>query len=92
MTIKDIINTKGWTAECETKLCRYISVQVSFMSPEYISYDETEFDISAYNVTELQDLFKTFCKESFGDSWKKAFNSVEAIIITQCADTLSDLE
>lgn len=33
MTIKNIINTKGWTAECEPKPCRYISVQVSFVNP-----------------------------------------------------------
>ena len=92
MTIKNIVKEKGWIMECESKSCRYMSVQVSFMNPEYLSYDETEFDIAAYNDTELQDLFKTFCKESFGDSWKKAFNSVNAVIITQCGDTLSDLE
>ena len=56
-----------------------------------VNYDETEFDIKAYDEDELSELFKTLCKETFGEEWKKAYSSVTAVVIVQFADTYEEL-
>lgn len=92
MTVKQFVKESGWRIECDVpNTCRWMSVQIAFQNPETVSYDETEFDIKAYNEDELSDLFKTLCKETFGGEWKKAYSSVTAVVIVQFADTYEEL-
>ena len=71
MTVKQFIKEKGWCAECDVpSTCRWMSVQIAFQNPKTVNYDETEFDIKAYDEDELSELFKTLCKETFGEEWK----------------------
>lgn len=92
MTIKGYIKEKGWCTECDVPgTCRWMSAQIRFQSPETADYDETEFDIKAYDKNELSELFETLCKETFGEEWKKAYSSVTAVVIVQFADTYEEL-
>lgn len=78
--------------ECNVpNTCRWMSVQISFQNPKTVNYDETEFDIKAYDEDELSELFKTLCKETFGKEWKEAYSSVTAVVIVQFADTYEEL-
>ncbi len=92
MTVKQFIKEKGWCAECDVpSTCRWMSVQIAFQNPKTVNYDETEFDIKAYDEDKLSELFKTLCKETFGEEWKKAYSSVTAVVIVQFADTYEEL-
>lgn len=68
-----------------------MSAQIAFQNPETTGFDETEFDIKAYDENELSELFKTLCKETFGEEWKEAYSSVTAVVIVQFANTLEEL-
>lgn len=92
MTVKEYIKEKGWCAECDVpSTCRWMSAQIAFQNPETTGFDETEFDIKAYDENELSELFKTLCKETFGEEWKEAYSSVTAVVIVQFANTLEEL-
>lgn len=86
MTIKEFIKKKGWNIECETKPCRWMSVDVSFVNSEGIE-DETNFDIKAYKTNELEELFKNFAKEN-----NYPVNTVYGVTITAMAETYEELE
>lgn len=92
MTVKEYIKEKGQCTECDNpSTCRWMSVQIAFQNPETTDYDETEFDIKAYDKNELSELFETLCKETFGEEWKKAYSSVTAVVIVQFTDTYEEL-
>lgn len=85
MTIKQYIKENGWEYDCESKPCRAMSVQVGFFNDEG-KEDETEFDIAAYKVNELANLFDKFCEEN---GFPK--NTVFAVVIVQMAKTMEEL-
>lgn len=86
MTVKEFIRKQGWVVECETKPCRWMEVNISFENPQK-KEDETSFDIHAYNVDELTNLFMDFCKEN-----EFPFNTVTSITIVAMASTYEELE
>ena len=86
ITIKECIKKNGWQYECETKPCRYMNVDISFLNNEKAE-DETQFSIRAYDVEELNQLFNDFCKEN---GFKK--NTVTCIAIVQMAETMDELD
>ena len=86
MTIKQCIKKKGWQIDCDSKLGRYMSVDIGFVNSDGKD-DETQFDIKAYDVDELDNLFADFCKEN---GFKK--NTVYSICIVKIADTIEELE
>lgn len=86
MTVKELIHKKGWTIECETRPCRWMEVIISFINPQKME-EETSFDIHAYDVDELNNLFKDFCKEN-----EFPFNTVTSITIVAMANTYEELE
>lgn len=86
MTIKEYIKKNGWQVECETKPCRYMNVDVSFLSNEKVE-DETQFSIRAYDSDELNQLFANFCKEN---GFKQ--NTVTCVTIVQMAETMDELD
>lgn len=86
MTIKEYIKKNGWQVECETKPCRYMNVDVSFLNNEKVE-DETQFSIRAYDSDELNQLFANFCKEN---GFKR--NTVTCVTIVQMAETMDELD
>lgn len=86
MTIKEYIKKIGWQFECETKPCRYMNVDVSFLNNEKVE-DETQFSIRAYDSDELNQLFANFCKEN---GFKR--NTVTCVTIVQMAETMDELD
>lgn len=86
ITIKECIKKNGWQYECETKPCRYMNVDVSFVNSDGRD-DETQFSIKAYDADELSRLFADFCKEN---GFKK--NSVTCVTIVQMAETMEELD
>lgn len=82
-TIKSFFD-KGGDFEfehCYPAGARWFTVNVAF-SHEENECDETEFDIYAYNVTELDSLFRDFVKEN-------DFKDVDilAVVVVKCAPT-----
>ena len=86
MNIKEHIKKIGLNVEVESKKCRYMNVDVSFVNSDGRD-DETQFSIKAYDADELSRLFADFCKEN---GFKK--NSVTCIAIVQMAETMEELD
>lgn len=86
MTVKEFIRKKGWNIECDSRSGRWMSVNVSFVNSAGKD-DETSFDIAAYSVKELTELFRDFCKEN-----RFPNNTVFGITITAMASTFEKLE
>ena len=86
MNIKEHIKKIGWNVEAESKKCRYMNVDVSFVNSEGRD-DETQFSIKAYDADELSRLFADFCKEN---GFKK--NSVTCVTIVQMTETMEELD
>lgn len=85
MTIKEYIRKKGWQRECDSKVCRAMSVDIGFLNDKR-QHDETQFDIRAYDVDELSQLFSEFCNEN---GFRK--NTVTNITIVKMADKMEKL-
>ena len=87
MTIKQTILKSGWNIECNVSSCfRYMIVHVGFINRDG-NEDETSFDIKAYDVEELNQLYTDFCEEN---AQKK--NTVTSINVVAVAETLEELE
>lgn len=86
MTIKESIKKNGWNIECNVLSCfRYMIVHVGFANAD--GDDETSFDIKAYDVEELNQLYADFCKEN-----KQKRNTVTSINVVAVAETMEELE
>lgn len=85
MTIKQYIQKYGWQMERDSKACRAMSVDVSFLDIEGRE-DETQLEISSYDEQELSDLFADFCMEN-----RFPTNTVTGVTIVQVADTFEEL-
>lgn len=86
MTIKQYIKKNGWRIDCQTQFCRVMVVDVVFAS-DINDLDETQFTIKAYDVEELSNLFKLFCKEN---NYKN--NTVQNVVVVEMAETINDLK
>lgn len=62
MTIRSFVKKHGWQTECDVAMARRMTVDINFENDG--NPDETEFDIAAYNVNELSNLFADFCREN----------------------------
>lgn len=63
MTIGDWIKANGWNFDCcGKKTGKVMTVDISFTHSNV--YDETSFDINAYDLAELTNLFQEFCEEN----------------------------
>lgn len=86
MTVKEFVEKEGWYVEGNTKPSRVQAVNVSFVNSDGRD-DETQFDIRAYDVSELSALFKDFCKENgFKD------DTVTRVSIVAMAESEEELE
>lgn len=65
MTVKNYFKNGGkWDIQCDTSVpYRAMTVNIGFLNNNKID-DEVQFDIQAYNVDELNELFHDFCKEN----------------------------
>jgi len=87
MTIKETIKKCGWNIECNVSSCfRYMIVHVGFINEDG-NEDETSFDIKAYDVEELNQLYADFCKEN-----KQKRNTVTSINVVAVAETMEELK
>lgn len=64
-TIKQYFSYGGtWNVHCDMSTpYRSMTVTVGFINSNNDA-DETQFDINAYNINELSNLFKAFCAEN----------------------------
>lgn len=86
MTIVQFVHEKGWQIECDAFPCKWMSVNVSFVNANGVD-DETSFDIHAYDATELEELFRNFCKEN-----GFPIDTVYNIVIVAMAESFQELE
>ena len=86
MTVKECIAKNGWGVGEEAIDKKAWNVDIGFINSETERDDETEFSITAYNDTELEELFVTFCKEN-----QIADNTVTYISVVEMAYDFEDL-
>ena len=87
MTIRKTIKEQGWNFECSVLTCfRAMIVHVGFIDSDG-NDDETSFDISAYDVKELDTLYSDFCKEN---GLKR--NTVTSISVVAVAESMEELQ
>lgn len=94
MTIKQFFKNDGaWSIECDLATSyRVMSVDIDFEYPDEegeIKEDETQFDISAYDENELNDLFKDFLKEN---KIRIKDVTIRSVTVVQVAKTIDDLD
>lgn len=82
-TIKDFFNNDGvfQFEHCNPAGARWFTVDVDF-SHEENECDETQFDIRAYDVPELDELFNDFVKEN---DFKNI--NISSVTVIKCAPT-----
>ena len=87
MTIKQFFKNGGkWEIQCDTSIpYRAMTVNVGFINNG--NDDEVQFDIQAYNVEEINNLFNDFCKEN-----SFCVSAVTYIRIVETAETIEQLK
>ena len=87
MTIKQYFSSGGkWDIQCSTGIpYRAMSVNVGFLNDRN-EEDEVQFDIHAYDVNELCQLFNDFCRENNFPA-----NTVMYIAVVETAETMKAL-
>ena len=90
MTIKQCLNKKGMTVDCEVTLHRCGEVCVYFYNTDEKRDDSTCFDIvvplGKKGENDLDELFKEFCKEN-----NIPRNTVDEIHLTCVAESMDEL-
>lgn len=87
MTINEYFTSGGiWDIQCSTGIpYRAMSVNVGFLNDRN-EEDEVQFDIHAYDVNELCQLFNVFCMENNFPA-----NTVMYIAVVETAETMKAL-
>lgn len=82
-TIKEYFSKGGrfQFSHCNPSGARWFTVDVDF-SHEECEYDETQFDIRAYDMLELDELFEGFVKEN---NFKNV--QITSVTVVKCAPT-----
>lgn len=88
MTVKQYFRNGGkWNIQCNTDTpYRVMSVNVGFLNDRKME-DETQFDIKAYDVIELDKLFREFCKDNGFPT-----DTVTYIDVVRVAETMEELQ
>lgn len=87
MTIKQYFANGGkWNIQCNTNVpYKVMSVNIGFLNDKKME-DETQFDIRAYDINELDALFQDFCNDNHFPS-----DTVLYVNVVQVAETQEDL-
>ena len=85
MTVKQWIKKHNWHSECNHTTGAVMNVDISFINSDGHE-DETEFSIRSFDVNELSELFRDFCKEN---NFK--CNTVTNICIVETANSFETL-
>ena len=86
MTIRQYIKNHGWQDETTALGAhRYMTVDIDFLDTNK-KEQETQFDIHSYELDELANLFRDFCKENHFP-----LNQVTSITIVKKAYSLEEL-
>ena len=85
MTVRKYLEENGWDMKVHPHH-HYMSVRIQFINDDGKD-DETEFDIFAYSVDELEELYETFCREN-----GFATDTVTDIYIFKSARTMEKLQ
>ena len=84
--VKQLINKKGWNIACDMPpISRWMNVDITFYDKSNLQ-NEVQFSISSFNVEELNELFKDFCKNNGFPT-----NKVVSVTIVLMADTYQEL-
>ena len=82
MTVKGFVESNGWSLNFNDSVGKFWNIDIGFVNSEDGREDETEFSISAYDLDELDDLFREFCKENSLDD--------DAVIYVNVVETAED--
>lgn len=86
MTIREYIAERGWVMNVRPiPEMQAFSVRIGFMNEG--NDDATEFDINAYDIDELENLYSTFCTEE-----RIPINTVIYIEVIDVAEHIELLE
>lgn len=84
MSVREFLEKNGW-GRTVLKGHHYMTVCIQFLNDKKME-DETEFDISACDVDELEELFQNFCQEN-----GFAVDTVTDVYVVRTAITLEEL-